>query len=198
MNKLVVKISIGVILIVLLVILSMVCYQERKDNIRLSNNQIALLSDVGHYRSISGKNAASVQRLALTKSELENNCKSLSDKIKDLNIKLKRVQSVSSSATVSDYEIRTLVKDSIIFQDKIKYITVRTIRYNDPWMSMSGVIDSSQFVGNIQTRDTLIQVVHRIPRKFLFFKWGCKAIQQEISTSNPHSNITFTKYIEVN
>lgn len=172
-------------------------YSTNKDRNRLKSNQVTLLSDVVRYKTNSGKNAASVQKLTLTKKELEKNCSYLENQIKDLNIKLKRVQSISSTATQSDYDIITTLKDSIVYKDRIKYITLRTIKYSDPWINISGIIDSINFKGKIQTRDTLNQVIHRIPKKFLFFRFGCKAIVQDVKCSNPHSEIEYTKYVEM-
>ena len=45
--------------------------------------------------------------------------------------------------------------------------------------------------------DTLQQIVHRVPRRFLFIRWGTKAIRQEVVSSNPHTNIVYTEYIEL-
>lgn len=167
------------------------------DRDRLSANQKALMSDTKYYKTLSGSNAESVQKLTLTKSELENNCTDLTAQLQDMGIKLKRVQSVSSTSTLSDYVIQASLKDSIVYKDRIKYLTLHTIRYSDPWIYLSGVIDSLNFKGNIQTRDTLIQVVHRVPKKFLFFRFGCKAILQDVKCTNPHSTIIYTKYIEI-
>jgi hypothetical protein len=55
--------------------------------------------------------------------------------------------------------------------------------------------DSANFT--IKSTDTLIQVVHRIPKRFLFFKFGTKAIRQEIVSRNPHSEIVYTEHIEL-
>lgn len=185
------------ILLISTIGLSYALYNTNKDRDRLKSNQTSLLSDIVRYKSDSGKNAASVQKLTLSKSELEYNCNELKKQILDMGIKLKRVQSVSSTSTQSDYEIHAQIKDSIIYKDRIKYLTLHTIRYSDPWIYLSGVIDSLNFNGNIQTRDTLIQVVHRIPKQFLFFKFGCKAILQDVKCTNPHSTITYTRYIEI-
>ena len=62
---------------------------------------------------------------------------------------------------------------------------------------MNGVLDGDTFSAKIESVDTLQQVVHRIPKKFLFIKWGTKAIRQEVVSSNPHSKIVYTEYIEL-
>ena len=42
----------------------------------------------------------------------------------------------------------------------------------------------------------LRQVVHRIPRRFLFIRWGTKALRQEIVSSNPHTRIVYSDYVK--
>ncbi|MDH6308056.1 uncharacterized protein YoxC [Dysgonomonas sp. PFB1-18] len=162
---------------------------------RLSSNQEALLSDIEFYKTEAGDNAASVQRLELSKSELEKHCEDLTQTVKDLNLKVKRIQAASTTVTKTEYKIQTVVKDSIIYRDVP--VIVQSIVYKDPWIDIDGVIDSSMFSGNISTRDTLVQVIHRVPKKFWFIKYGTKAIKQEVVSKNPHSNIVFTEYIEL-
>ena len=62
---------------------------------------------------------------------------------------------------------------------------------------MEGCLFNGEFSGLIVSRDTLVQVVHRVPRQWLFFKWGTKGIRQEIMSKNPHTEITYAEYIEL-
>ena len=45
--------------------------------------------------------------------------------------------------------------------------------------------------------DTLRQAVHRIPRRFLFIRWGTKAHRQEIVSTNPHTRIVYAEYVKI-
>ena len=45
--------------------------------------------------------------------------------------------------------------------------------------------------------DTIKQIVHRVPKKFLFIKYGTKGIKQEVVSKNPHTKIVFTEYREL-
>lgn len=162
---------------------------------RLSNNQEALLSDVDHYKTESGKNAASVQKLELTKSELEKYNVDLKETISDLNLKINRIQAAATTATQSNYKIKTVVKDSIVYRDVP--VKLQRIDFRDPYIDLTGTIDSGTFSGDITTRDTLVQIIHRVPKKFLFIKYGTKAIRQEVVSKNPYSKIVYTEYIEL-
>ena len=168
----------------------------RSERDRYKANQTALLADVEHYKTESGKNAASVQKLTLTNKELEQNYSDLAETAKDLQIKVKRLQSVSNTSTETRVEIKTEVRDSIVY---IKGEPIKTLAFDwrDPWTDIEGIIHNDSANLNIQSTDTIVQFVHRVPHKFLFFKWGCKAIKQDIVSKNPHTNIVYTEYIEL-
>jgi hypothetical protein len=168
----------------------------REENKRLQANQTALLSSVANYKTEAGKNAASIQALELTKDELETNCAALTSTIADLNVKLKRVKAAAETATKTQIDIRTEVRDSIVYRDTA-LVNLRVIEWSDPWVDIQGAIDGSQIALHVVSSDTLTQVVHRIPHRFLFFRWGTKAVRQEIRSSNPHTTITYTDYIEI-
>lgn len=167
----------------------------REEKKRLANNQESLLSDIEYYKTESGKNAASVQKLELTRSELERHCKDLTQTVEDLGLKVKRLQSASTTSTKTEVDIQVQVRDSLVYRDKPD--TLKKISFKDSWVELDGYIDRDVFTGRISSVDTLIQIIHRIPKRFLFFKWGTKAIRQEVVNKNPHSKIVYTEYIEL-
>lgn len=184
-----------IILIIIIFFLSRSLYHQRQENDRLSSNQTALFQDISYYRTRDSLSAAGVERLTLTKKELEQNCKDLAKDIKDLKIKLKRVQSASQASIKTEHIIHTVVRDSLIVRDRVD--TLRCIDYHDNYLSLSGCIEHHNFSGYIISRDTLLQVIHRVPHKWWFIKWGTKAVRQEIVSKNPHSKIVYSRYIEL-
>lgn len=169
----------------------------RDERERLSGNQTALMDEVEFYKTEAGKSAASVQKLELTKSELEEHCTDLMQTIDQLNIKVKRLETASTTATETDIDISTSVRDSIIYRDT-SFIKIQAIDWTDPWVKVKGTLyPDKKLELNINSVDTLIQVVHRVPKKWWFFRWGTKAIRQEIVSSNPHTRIVYTEYIEL-
>ena len=168
---------------------------QEKD--RLTGNQEALMEEVQYYQDEAGRQAASVQRLELSKSELEAYNGELTQRIEDLNIKLKRVQAATTTATQTNVEIKTIIKDTIIYVDTVMLV-LPAIKWQDPWVNVDGIIKPDSTVDlSIQSVDTLFQVVHRVPKKFWFIKYGTKAIRQEITSSNPHTKIVYSEYIEL-
>ena len=169
----------------------------RQEKERLTGNQEALMDEVQYYQDEAGRNAASVQRLELSKAELEAYNGELTQRIEDLNIKLKRVQAATTTATQTNVEIKTIIKDTIIYRDT-GMLVLPAIKWQDPWVNVDGIIKPDSTVDlSIQSVDTLFQVVHRVPKKFLFIRYGTKAIRQEITSSNPHTKIVYSEYIEL-
>lgn len=183
-------------LVLAVVGLSYTLHKERAEKDRYKANQTALLSDVEHYRTQSGKNAASVMQVTLKYNELKKNYDDVVKTAKDLKIEVKRLQSVTTSATETKVEVKTVVKDSIVYV-KGDPIKVLAFDWRDPWTDVDGFIHNDSVNLNIQSTDTLVQMVHKVPHKWWFFKWGCKAIRQDIVSKNPHTNITYTEYIEL-
>lgn len=164
---------------------------------RLSGNQQALMEKIEFYQTEAGKSAASVQKLELSKSELEEHCSDLMQTIDQLNIKVKRLEAASTTATETDIDISTSVRDSIIYRDT-SFVKIQAIDWMDPWVKVKGVLYPDRKLElNINSVDTLVQIVHRVPKKWWFFRWGTKAIRQEIISSNPHTKIVYTEYIEL-
>lgn len=170
------------------------CNTIRQDRNRLSDNQRSLLSSVDFYRTKDSLSVASVERLILSNREFSRYCSELKQTVESLNLKVKRLQSVSQAATETKYSIKTVVKDSIILG---RTDTLYCIDYHNDYLTLAGCMDNDYFSGEIESRDTIIQIIHRVPRKFWFIRWGTKALRQEIISKNPFSRITYTEYIEL-
>lgn len=167
---------------------------EERD--RYKANQTALLADVEHYKTESGLNAASVQKLTLSYDELKKNYDDVVKTAKDLDIKLKRIQSVATAATKTEVIVKTVVRDSVVYLNgNIERLTA--FKWSDAWVDIDGEIEKDSVTLDVCSRDTLVQIVHRVPHKFWFIKWGTKAIRQEIVSKNPHTQITYNKLIEL-
>ncbi len=168
----------------------------RADNDRLTANQTALMQKANYYKTEAGKSAASVQKLELTNSELKDNYKRVCQTAEELGIKVKRLQAASTTATETEVKVITQVRDSIVYRNGA-VDTLKTFAWHDAWVNILGELKGREVSLNVASQDTIVQIVHRVPKKFLFFRWGCKAIRQEIVSTNPHTKITYTEYIEL-
>jgi hypothetical protein len=173
------------------------CKKLKQENKRLLSNQTALLEDVTFYRTRDSLSAASVQILTLTNKEYEKHFADLEAENKSLKIENKRLLSISRTSVESNYDIIAEIQEKVIEVDSGKMETVRCMEYINPYINFNACEINDSLRANIRTYDTIVQFVHRIPHQWWFFKWGTKAIRQDVVTKNPYSQITYTQYIEL-
>lgn len=181
-------------LLAMLFCAGMVIKGLKREKNRLESNQSALLDSVSTYRTQAGKWAASCQTLELKVKELRQGRAELVKEIEDFKVKLRRLQSVSTTQTQTQTIIKTFLKDTVIYRDT-GFIRLQSIKWADPWVTVTGTVEDKKINLGIVSRDTLLQVVHRVPRRFLGIPYGTKAIRQEIRSSNPHTKIVYTEFM---
>ena len=188
-----------IVIIVLLLLVGGLSHRLQKacaERDRLEDNQAALLAEAEYWATENEKSASDVLRLSLTVDELRNSNKRLKETADELNIKLKRIQSASTTATNTEVKVITQVRDSIVYRDSV-IVPVKAFTWRDSWTDVNGVISRDSGDLSVSSVDTLTTIVHKVPHKFWFIKWGCKAIKQTVVSSNPHAKITYTEYIEL-
>lgn len=184
-------------------LLAIVCgvlqHHTHNEIARLRNNNEALSSEASLYRTQLDESAASVVALQHELKEYREQHARDAKRIKALGVRLRRVESVATAATQTEIEVKaplTPLRDTI-FLDRLLPDTTPIFRWSDNWVRIEGTIRNGNAECYIESIDTLRQVIHRVPRKFLFFRYGTKAIRQEIFSSNPHTRIVYTEYIEL-
>ncbi|MBQ5648003.1 MAG: hypothetical protein IIV16_02635 [Alistipes sp.] len=177
----------------LLLIISVIIIRRTTDEIaRLNNNCEALNSEVKLYSTRLDESAASVVALQLELDEYREQHKQDLKRIRALGVRPRRVESVAKSATKSEVQFVTPCYDTVIVYD-----TIKLFRWSDKWTQAEGTIRNGEVECKIESIDTIRQVVHRVPRRFGLIRYGTKAIRQEITSSNPHTKIVYTEYIEL-
>ena len=119
------------------------CRHYRAENRRLVENQTALAADVTRYRTRLGAEAASVQALRLRCGEFETLRAADAEQIRRLGIRLRRLEAAAKAVAVTDAEIRTPLRDTVVVRihDTLPVRdTVRMFRWRDPWISVEGCI----------------------------------------------------------
>lgn len=187
--------TVALIATVTATILGILLHRTRSEQQRLERNQRALLGEVTLYKTRSEESAASVAVLELRIDELRRERKRDAQEIRSLGIRLRRAESYAKSIAESRHSQRIALRDSIILRDTVRD-TVWVFRSDSEHTSLRGHIADDTLHYDLRTRDTIYQVVHRVPRKFLFFRFGTKAIHQDVWTSNPNAEIVYTEYIE--
>ena len=176
------------------------CRHYRAENRRLVENQTALAADVTRYRTRLGAEAASVQALRLRCGEFEALRAADAEEIRRLGHKIRRLEAAAKTVTATEAEIRTPLRDTVVVRSGDPHPvrdSVRLFRWRDPWVSVEVRIGRDAAVCRIRSIDSLRQVGHRIPRRFLFIRWGSKALRQEIVSTNPHTRIVYAEYVKI-
>lgn len=198
MKRFLIRIAVTAGIIAVFILLWMAYRAERRDRRRLEENQRTLMENVVFYRTRDSLSVASVERLTLTNREFRRHADELKKTVDELQLKVRRLQSVSRTAVTTTYPVEAVLQDTLIIRDTLLVPdTLSRLHYSNPWLALDGMLDDDVFRGQIESRDTLIQIVHRVPRRFWFIRWGTKAIRQEVTTRNPYSRITYTEYIEL-
>lgn len=181
-------------------LLAIVCgvlqHHTHNEIARLRNNNEALSSEVALYHTQLNESAASVVAMQLQLQEYREQHTRDTKRIRELSIRLRRVESIATTASQTEVEISAPLRDTI-FLDRLLPDTASIFRWSDDWIRIEGAIRNGNAECYIESIDTLRQVVHRVPHRFLFFHYGTKAIRQEIISSNPHTRIVYSKYIEL-
>ena len=165
---------------------------------RLREDRTALLARLDRQFTTHDSLRAHCEVLRLEREEFRQLYRAENEQLKKLRIRLRRVESMATSATQTTFRAEVPLADSlrITRHDTAPLIdTLRRFVWRDRWNLVEGFIENDSIHCRVRTIDTLHQVVHRIPHRFLFFRWGTKALRQEIRSSNPSTQIVYTEYL---
>ncbi|MBR4851760.1 MAG: hypothetical protein IKU97_06885 [Tidjanibacter sp.] len=181
------------VLVVLLAGSLLLLLRERATSRRLTENNRTLTSQLSHSNHLVASQRLSIGRLRMTIGELEELRRADAERVRSLGLSLRNVQALSLTATSTLLDT-LLTPSPARLSDSIH----SPLRWSDHWISLTLTpqADGSQRL-HLQSCDTLTQVVHRIPHRWWIFRWGTKAIRQEIYSSNPHTKLVFSEYIEI-
>lgn len=172
----------------------------RTENRRLAQNQQALAGHVTLYRTRLGEAAASAQALRLRCGEFERLRAADAARIRSLGVKIRRLEAAAKAVAATTVDLEAPLRDTVILRLRDTLVvrdTLRLFRWRDRWVTVEGELYADSVRCRVESIDTLRQIVHRIPRRFLFIRWGTKALRQQIVSSNPHTRIVHAEYVKV-
>lgn len=165
---------------------------------RLREDRTALLARLDRQLSTHDSLRAHCEVLRLEREEFRRLYQAETERLKAMNIRLRRVESVAQSVSRNTLTLTAPLRDTVyITRTEPLCDTARHFRWEDPWNRVEAIIRHDSIHCRVLSIDTLHQVVHRIPHRFLFFRWGTKALRQEIRTSNPSTRIVYTDYVVI-
>lgn len=164
---------------------------------RYKGNTTALLSDMKRMQIDSTTYAVDLHTLRLNIDEYKRFRADDAELIKKLNIRIKSLETAARHQLAVDAPIRAEVTDTVVIRDTVP-LRIQKIEMNTPHLQVSGIIENNLLTGRIQLPVTLNQFVwieHK--HRFLWWRWGVKAVHQTITADNPYVQITYSEMIQI-
>lgn len=147
---------------------------------RLDRNIDAMNETEVQYISKLGDAAAKRKALELSARELKKQNADLYKEVKALDVRLKDALSVSKVVT------KAVIKE-VVRTDTINGVTVA--EYRDPWNTIRSEQRGDSTELSYQGNDTIVGVISIRKKRFLFFRWGVKSVDYDVSNKNPKSKM---------
>ena len=192
MKKYIIALAIFLLLIISLGISIKSCSNLRKEKETLEVNQDVLIKANTTFKTKDGLSASKINALTLNLSSTKEYYSNLIKEAEKAGIAAKRITSITEVGTITRDTIIVRLTDSIFLKD-----TIKCFDYNDNYMTMQGCVKKDSLSLNYSNQDSLIQFVSIVPKQWLCFKWGVKAINQTIISKNPKTTFIYQKYIEI-
>lgn len=181
-----------VILITIIIALSARLKNVKADRDVQRKNVETLFTSVESYKVQDSLQAATIGDLQLTLKQYKQFRAEDAQLISSLKVDNKRLQGVVTTQTESYYQHTAALRDSVKMlitkvPDSIKVpIIVKTANFADAWHSLNIVIDGDSLNYRLRTKESLIITNHVVPKKFLWFKFGCKEVRTDVVSKNPY------------
>ena len=176
-------IAIGVAVMVVLGIITKLwdTVRTQRANIERLERNFEAVSDSGRvYLTKFGREARKTKSLELSLKELKQTNRGLYDELASMDIKLKKALSVTQ--TVTETVIQKVVQTDTINN-------VPTAIYKDGWNEIKAEMLGDSTKLSYHGTDTITGVISIRQKRFLFFRWGIKHIEYDLTNRNPNSHI---------
>jgi hypothetical protein len=149
---------------------------EKQARKTAENNVKVLEQDSRTYKTKSGQLAVEVEALQYTLAEVKRYRQKDLQRIAEMDIKLKRVQSVQNTEVNTVIKYQTVVKDSLIHDTVAQCFVDRS-----PWHTLEGCVLNGEIQGTFEHRDTVTTVGQPTYRGWWIFR---KVNGAKITTTN--------------
>jgi len=178
-------------------ILSRALKVANKEKARIEINQRVLLRDsIEKYKTRNNMLVLSIEQLELNLSEVKRSRSKILRELHNMKIRPKDAIAVGRTTTETVLSIKAPIRNEIRL-DSGRITKVKEFDWSDTWTSIKGNIEEDSVSLHYNSRDTLIQVIHVEKHKFLFIRWGIKAIRQSVTLKNPNAHLVSTEYIKI-
>lgn len=155
--------------------------KKQKEQIEmLDRNVSALISSEKEYVTKLGDAAVKRKAIEAAYKDLKDINEGLYKDIKALDIRLKNA--LSATRIVTKTEIREVVRVDTIDNTIIA-------EYSDPWNTIKSEMANDTARLSYSGRDSITGVISIKRKRFLFFRYGVKSVDYDVSNKNPKTKI---------
>ena len=162
----------------------------KSENEILQTNVGTLLTGAEQYKVKDSLQVATIANLELSISEYRRYKAEDKKLLESLKIDNKRLKGVINTQTEAYYQQTTLLRDSVkmlLSPDSIKIpVSIKTASFADQWHSLNVTIQGDSLNYKLKTKESLLVTNHIVPKRFLFFKYGCREVRTEVVSRNPY------------
>ena len=168
--------------------------QKQNDYQRIFEVGEALNHELTVIRAENGQLIAQNSVLTLKSKELEAILPGLASELRDLNVRLNRAKSVSSTGFMVQTPAIVAIRDSVLFDT----VQVRIFNFQDGFFKVEGTAIGAEQHLKLSYEDTLVQVVYRGERERPWlWVFSPRKLMQRVSMKNPNANIYYSQTISI-
>lgn len=160
------------------------------------NQRILLEDSIMKYKARNRQLVASVEQLELSLTEVKQNRTKLIKEIHNMKIRPKDAIAIGETITETAVQIKAPIREEKSLETG-KVALQKVFDWSDAWTNINGRIEEDSLTLQYNSLDTLVQVIHVEKHKFLFIRWGVKAIRQSVTLKNPNARIVGSEYIKI-
>lgn len=162
----------------------------KNENEILQTNVGTLLTGAEQYKVKDSLQVATIANLELSISEYRRYKAEDKKLLESLKIDNNRLKGIIKTQTESFYEQTTLLRDSVkmlLSPDSVEIpVNIKTAQFTDQWHSLNVTIQGDSLNYKLRTKESLLITNHVVPKRFLFFKFGCREVRTEVVSKNPY------------
>lgn len=162
----------------------------KSENEILQTNVGTLLTGADQYKVRDSLQVATIANLELSISEYRRYKAEDKKLLESLKIDNNRLKGIIKTQTESFYEQTTSLRDSVkmlLSPDSVEIpVNIKTARFADQWHSLNVTIQGDSLNYQLRTKESLLITNYVVPKRFLFFKFGCREVRTEVVSKNPY------------
>lgn len=164
---------------------------------KYQQNSNALLSDIKRMQIDSATMALDVKTLRFSLDEYKQYRIEDARFIEKMGIRLKDLEATAKHNISIKAPILADIKDTLIIRDTVS-LYISAVKVKTPHLTLDCILENKKISGTIFLPVNLHQAIWmEYKYKFLWWRWGIKAVHQTISSDNPYIQIKYSEFINI-